>query len=954
ALGEGDDRRLIAYVVPAVEDDLRTFLRSRLPEYMVPSAFVFLDALPLTPNRKIDRKALPEPAREEREEVELSPLEELLAAIWSEVLGVERIGPSDDFFGLGGHSLKVTQVLARVREAFGVELPVRSLFESPTLAGLAARIEEASGSAPAAPPLVRVPRDGDLPLSFAQERLWFLHRLAPESPAYNMPAALRLSGDLDPAALERVLQEIVRRHETLRTTFPETDGEPRQRVHPFQAFALPVIDLPEALAPDTERLIREEAARPFDLRQGPLLRALLLRLGEREWIALFCLHHVISDGWSMGVLVRETAALYAGGTLPELPVQYADFAVWQRGWLQGEVLASQVAWWREALADAPAVIDLPLDRPRSPGSGPAGIAKAKYPAAALRELGRREGATLFMVLLAAFQAVLHRLTGEDDVVVGTPIAGRTHAGLEGLIGFFVNTLALRSRLDGEPTFRELLARSRATALGAYAHQDLPFERLVEELRVERSLHHAPVFQVMLVLQNAPMAELALPGLALSSLALASGTAKFELSLSAAEDGSMALEYDARLFDEATAARLLERLGVLFEGAVHDPERLVSELPVMGEAERRQVLEWSAPPTAPPTVAPPILVHRRFEEWAKRSPGAIAVGSTTYGELDRTASRLARDLRAAGAGAETRVAVSTNRPEGWPLALLAVLKAGAVYVPLDPKLPAERLDLLLADSGAAVMLADEALLGRAGGLRGVCLDRVSRFGPETFSPVEIHPESLAYVIYTSGSTGVPKAVGVPHGALAAHMSVLAERFGLGPGDRLLGAHADGFDASMEQMLLPLVSGAALFPRGGELWSVPGLVERIERWGITVAQMPTAYWRQLVEELAASGRTLAASLRLVEAGGEAMPVESARLWPRVAPGARLLNGYGPTETVITPTFFEVEGEVRETLSGSVPIGRPVARTARVVDRHGRPVPIGVAGELRLGTLLARGYL
>ncbi|MFP5289313.1 MAG: condensation domain-containing protein, partial [Thermoanaerobaculia bacterium] len=643
ARGEGDDRRLIAYVVPPVEDDLRSFLRARLPEYMVPSSFVFLDALPLTPNRKVDRRALPEPAREEVEETELSPTEEMLAAIWSEVLGVDRLGPSDDFFGLGGHSLKVTQVLARVREAFGVELPVRSLFESPTLAGLAVRIREASAAA--APPLARVPRDGDPPLSFAQERLWFLHRLAPESPAYNMPAAIRLSGDLDPAALERVLEEIVRRHETLRTTFPEVDGEPRQRIHPFRPFSLPVIEVPEA---EAERLIREEAARPFDLREGPLLRALLLRLEKREWIALLTLHHVVSDGWSVGVLVREIAALYQGKTLPELSIQYADFAVWQRGWLQ---LADQAAWWREELADAPAVMGLPLDRPRSKGSGPAGLAARRFPTGALRELGRREGATLFMVLLAAFQALLHRLTGEDDLVVGTPIANRTHAGLEGLIGFFVNTLALRSRLDGDPTFRELLASARATALGAYAHQDLPFEKLVEELRVERSLLHAPVFQVMLVLQNAPMAELILPGLTLSPVPLAPGAAKFELSLSFAEDGRAALEYDARLFDAATAERLLERLGVLLDGI--DPERRLSELPVMGEAERRQVLEWSAPEA----VAPEVPVHRRFEEWAAKAPEALAVGSLTYGELNRTANRLARDLRAAGAGLETRVAVS---------------------------------------------------------------------------------------------------------------------------------------------------------------------------------------------------------------------------------------------------------------------------------------------------------
>ncbi|HWM91030.1 MAG TPA: amino acid adenylation domain-containing protein [Thermoanaerobaculia bacterium] len=954
ARGDSEDRRLVAYVVGEEAADLRAFLRARLPEYMVPSAFVFLDALPLTPNRKVDRKALPEPEREERTEaVSWTPVEELLAAIWSEVLGADHIDPADDFFGLGGHSLRVTQVLARVREAFGVELPVRSLFESPTLGGLAARIEEAlrAGVAPSIPPLVRVPRDGDLPLSFAQERLWFLDRLVPGSAAYNMPVALRLSGALDPAALERALQEIVRRHETLRTTFPETGGEPRQRVHPFHPFPLPMIDLrglPEGAA---ERLAREEAARPFDLARGPLLRAALLRVDEQEWVALLSMHHIVSDGWSMGVLVRETAALYARRTLPELPVQYADFAVWQRGWLRGEALERQVTWWREALAGAPAALDLPLDRPRSFRTGRAGHLAADLPS-----IPRREGATLFMVLLAAFQALLHRLTGEDDLVVGTPIANRTHAGLEGLIGFFVNTLALRSRLEGDPSFRELIARARAAALAAYAHQDLPFEKLVEELRVERSLHHAPVFQVMLVLQNAPMPALELPGVTLEPLPLAPGAAKFDLSLSFVEAGDglrAALEYDADLFDDATAARLLERLGVLLQGAVSDPERSLSELPVMGEAERRQIVEWGSPEMA----APGVPVHRRFEEHAARSPEAIAVGvdgrSLTYGEVDRSANRLARSLRAAGAGPEIRIAVSTIRPEGWPLALLAVLKAGAVYVPLDPKLPAERLALLLADSEASVLLADEVLLGRlpVSGVRVVCLDRVSRFGPDSPPQVDVHPEALAYVIYTSGSTGAPKGVGVPRGALDRHLAAMARREGLGPGDRLLGAHADSFDAAVEQMLLPLASGAALFPRGGALWSVPEIVERVERWGITVALMPTVYWAQLVAELFASGRTLGGTLRIVVAGGEAMPVEVARRWPS---GVRLFNGYGPTETVVTPTLFEVTG-VRETPSGSVPIGKPVAgRTARVVDHNGQPVPIGVAGELWLGDILARGYL
>jgi len=681
-------------------------------------------------------------------------------------------------------------------------------------------------------------------------------------------------------------------------------------------------------------------------------------------VAVFGLHHIVSDGWSVGVLVRETAALYQGSSLPELPVQVADFAVWQRGWLQGEALAAQVQWWREALAGAPAVADLPLDRPRTGGSGPAGHVTTRLPqeqSAALRELARREGSTLFMVLLAAFQALLHRVTGDDDLVVGTPIANRTHPWLEGLIGFFVNTLALRSRLDEvDPSFRDLLRRTRTAALGAYAHQDLPFEKLVEELRVERSLRHSPVFQVMLVLQNAPMADLELPGLTLAPLPLAPGAAKFDLSLSFVDTESglrAALEYDASAFDWSTAARLLHRLEAFLTVAATDPDCQLSALPVLGESEWHQVVVERGEPAT----SDPVLIHRRFEDWAARAPEALAIGlaerTITYGELDRAANRLAHAIRASGARLEMRVAVSVERPEGWALGMLAVFKAGAVYVPLDPRLPLGRLAYLLADSGASVLVTEEALLGRLpqGEIRIVCADRVTRFGPEVAPVVDIPSETLAYVIYTSGSTGTPKGVGVSHGALARQLDGAARRLDLRPGDRLLGTHADGFDASLEDTLTPLVAGAGLFPRGGELWSVSDVVKRIETWRITSVQMPTAYWRQVAAELDEAGRTLGPPLHCLEIGGEAMPVEAARQWMRVAPGARLLNGYGPTETVVTPTSFEVPPGFRETPSGTVPIGRPLAgRSALVVDRWGAIAPHGVAGEVWFGEPLARGYL
>jgi amino acid adenylation domain-containing protein len=950
ARGSAEDRGLVAYAVPEGgapgSRELRDFLRARLPDYMIPAAFVFLDALPLTPNRKVDRKALPEPGREEPREAAApwTPIEELLAAVWSEVLATDRIGPEDDFFALGGHSLRITQVLARVREICGVELPVRSVFESSTLAGLAARIEEAlrTGASAAAPPLVRVPRGGSLSMSFAQERLWFLDRLFPGSPAYNMPAALRLSGALDPAALERTLREIVRRHEALRTTFLEVDGEPCQRVHPFRPFLLPLADLrglpQSAREAEAERIVRTEAARPFDLLSGPLLRAALLRLDERDWVALLCTHHIVSDGWSVGVLVREIADLSRGATLPELPVQYADFAVWQRGWLQGEVLETQVAFWLAALEGAPAVLDLPLDRPRSPGAGRAGVRTLVLPpdlSVALHELGRRAGATLFMVLLAAFQALLHRLTGGDDLVVGTPIANRTHPGLEGLIGFFVNTLALRSRLDeADPGFGELLGRTRAVALAAYAHQDLPFEKLVEELRVERSLHHAPIFQVLLVLQNAPMAALELPGLTLGPVPLPPGVAKFDLSLSFVEAGSAihaALDYDAGLFDATTAARLLERLGALFRGIAAHPERRLSGLPVMSEAERHQVAEEWSDTTESFSLG---TLHGLFLAQAERSPEAVALvfegRPVTYGELAESSGRLAARLRELEIGPEVRVAVSLPRSPELVVTILAILQAGGAYVPLDPEDPPERRAWIAADCGAALVITQEGV----------------EAGETPAVPGGGLPESLAYVIYTSGTTGRPKGAMVPHRAAVNHILWAQAAYGLGPGDAGLLKTPIGFDVSVRELFWPLSVGArvVIARPGGE--RDPGyLLDLIGREGVTVASFVPSLLAAVLDRKPAPG------LQRVIAGGEALSAELAERCFQRLPGASLHNHYGPTETAVNATAWRCRPGERP-----VPIGRPIANVRiDLLDAWGSPVPIGMAGEVHVGgSGVGRGYL
>ncbi|HEX7241526.1 MAG TPA: amino acid adenylation domain-containing protein, partial [Longimicrobiaceae bacterium] len=590
--GGAGGKRLVGYVVAGGAEvtgaAVRAWLRDRLPEHMVPSAVVVLGALPLTRNGKTDRRALPDPRREgEAEHVApRTATEEVLCGIWEEVLGLERVGTGDHFFEVGGHSLLATRVVSRIRETLGTEVPLRALFEAPTVAELAVRIEALrSAGAAVAPPVERVPREGPLPLSFAQQRLWLVDRMEPGSPAYNMPSALRLRGALDVEALRRSVETLVERHEALRTTFAEQDGQPVQVIHTYAPAALEVVEV--AGEEEAERLAEEEALRPFDLAHGPLLRALLLRLDAEDHVVCFTLHHVVSDGWSMGVLVREVSALYGayarGGSpgLPELPVQYADFAVWQRARLAGELLEAQVAWWKERLAGAPPLLDLPTDRPRAAGT-PAGAGVHRFTLGSgvsegLRALSRRAGATLFMTTLAAWQALLGRYAGQEDVVVGSPVAGRTRRELEGLIGFFVNMLAMRADLSGDPTFAGLLGRVREAALGTYAHQEVPFERLVEELATERSLAHAPIFQVTFALERAVSArgELSLDGVAPEPFGDGAAVAKFDLDLTVHDQGGAlhgVIGYRTALFDAETIARMAGHLETLLEGIVADPER----------------------------------------------------------------------------------------------------------------------------------------------------------------------------------------------------------------------------------------------------------------------------------------------------------------------------------------------------------------------------------------------
>jgi amino acid adenylation domain-containing protein len=866
----GGALRLAAYVVgDAPAEALRAHLRTSVPDYMVPGVFVRLDALPLTPSGKVDRRALPEPdaaPAEERGGEARTPVEEVLAGIWEAVLRVEHVGGADNFFHLGGHSLLATVAVARIQEVLGVRLPLSAFFESPTLAELAARVESLRRAGlPPRPPVVPVDRDGALPLSFAQERLWFLDRLQPESAFYNVPIALRLAGALDERALERALGEIVRRHEVLRTTFRERDGGPLLAIEPFTGFHLPVDDLSGADEAEARRRTMDEAARPFDLAAGPLFRARLLRLGAEEHVLLVSMHHTVSDEWSLGVVFRELSAHYAaaleggGPPIPELPVQYADYAVWQREQLAGETLDRQLAYWRGRLAGAPALLELPADHPRPALQSHRG-AREDFELSAellgrLEALGRGEGATLFMVLLGVLQVLLARYTGSNDVVVGSPITGRSRHEVEGLIGFFTNTLVLRTDLSGDPGFREVLRRVREVALGAYDHQDVPFERLVEELQPERSLGHSPLFQVMLIQGNGDPSGLQLPGVELRRFSGGTETSKFDLMLAvtAHADGlSGTLEYSTDLFERGTVLRMLEHLQRVIEQVVRDPDARISRLELLGEAERRLVLdEWNRTDTVYPAFPPTACVHHLVEAQAARTPGALAVvhgaESLTYRELNERANGLAHRLAALGVGPEVRVGICLERGLGMIVSVLAVLKAGGAYVPLSPDYPAARLAFMAADSAAPVLLTQESLRLALPALQGVRVLYVEQeaAAPRADNPVSgALPENLAFVLYTSGSTGMPKGVAMPHGAL---MNLVAWHLPDGEEPRrTLQFSSLSFDVSFQEIFTTLSSGGTLVLVDDALRRDPGeLLRYLERHGVERLCLPFVALQSLAE-------------------------------------------------------------------------------------------------------------
>ncbi|MFJ8579614.1 amino acid adenylation domain-containing protein [Micromonospora sp. NPDC093277] len=807
----------------------------------------------------------------------------------------------------------------------------------------------------------------EFPASFSQQRLWFLEQLSPGSAAYNIPGAVRIHGPLDLAVWRRSCNEISRRHEALRTTFTEVDGEPRQVVNATGEPEFTVVDCAHLRGPAGEagiqELAREEFTRPFDLASGPLLRVKFLRLGPEEHVLLLTMHHIAADLWSMSVAIAELVELYGvfsagrASALPELPIQYVDYTVWQRQRLEGDALDADLAYWKETLAGAPAALELPIDKPRPAvqntrgGSRPFALPEPVM--TRLRALSQREGATPFMTLLAAFQVLLHRYSRENDIVVGVPVANRNRPEIERLIGYFVNTLALRTDLSGDPSFRELVGRVRQTCLGAFAHQELPFERLVEELAPRRDLSRSPIFQVHFIFQNIPMPEFDVPGLRLEPVDVESATARFDLELQVFDrpDGLTGwFEYNTDLFEPATIERMSRHLAQLVENLLAEPDRPIDQVAMLGADEERDLrLRWNDTRRDWPQ---PVTVPQRFAARAAATPDAPALRTDretlTYAELDRRSTQLAHRLRQLGVARETLVGICLERSADMVVSLLAVLKSGGAYVPLDPGFPPDRIAFMLADSDLSVLLTSSDVLESLGAVkaRPLCLDLVGdELATEPAEPLvlDVRPDHLAYVIYTSGSTGRPKGVRIPHGALGNFLLAMAERPGIGSGDALLAVTTLSFDIAGLELLLPLVEGASVIVVGREV-AADGerLAAALDRSGATMMQATPSTWRMLLD----AGWAGHPGLRVL-AGGEALPAELAQ---RLLGGcAELWNMYGPTETTIWSAVARVD-------HGPITIGEPIANTElHVLDGSGALVPLGVPGELHIGGAgLARDYL
>ncbi|MFO0165964.1 MAG: amino acid adenylation domain-containing protein, partial [Microcystis sp.] len=967
------DKRLVAYVVPQPEinltiNEIRQFLRAKLPDYMVPTAFVLLDTFPLTPNGKIDRRALPVPDLQSQGEyiAPRNPIEEKMAQIWGEVLKLKRVSIEDNFFELGGHSLLATQVISRLQETFEIVLPLRYLFESPTIAQLSAVIlkELQTGLGLKLPSIVPVNREDDIPLSWAQERLWFVNQLEGESGAYTIDLTMRLRGNLNVKALEKAFQAIIQRHEPLRTQFKLKDNKPIQAIDSNVTFTLPVVNLQNLSHSEQQvkNLLLAAASEPFDLESGSILRVKLWQVKTEEYVLLLAIHHIAADGWSIGVLVDELSVYYRSfctGTkadLPDLSIQYADFALWQRQWLTNEVLDRQLSYWKQQLTGIPLLHQLPTDRPRpaiqSFRGGTERLQLDSQLTQQLKKLSQESGSTLFMTLLAGFAVLLSRYSQQTDVVIGSPIANRNRTEIEGLIGFFVNSLVLRFDLSQDPTFEDFLAQVRQTTQDAYDHQDLPFEMLVEKLQIERHLDRNPLTQIVFALQNAPSSPWDLPGVNIEEIPSGFDSVRVDLEVylwDAPEGLGGFCSYNRDLFDAETIVRMMNHFKTLLAAIVENPRQSVASLPLLTPEEEYQLLEvWNETKA---DYSYNKCIHQLIEEQAARTPDGVAVvfenQQLTYAELNSRANQLAHYLRSLGVETEVIVGLCVERSLDMIVALIAILKAGAAYLPLDPEYPQERLQFMLEDSQVPLLLTQSSLI-----------DKLPNHQAKTVFLAEIWQEikpmnrdnltgkvtasNLANVIYTSGSTGKPKGVMVEHQGLSNLALAQIQTFAVSSQSRVLQFASFSFDACISEVLMALGAGATLYLASKENL-MPGLplIKQLRENKITHITLPPS-------ALAVLSWENLSSLQTIIVAGEACSPELVKKWSQ---GRNFFNGYGPTEGSVCATVAKCTP-----VDEKITIGRPIPHVqVYILDSHLQPVPIGVPGELHIGgSGVARGYL
>lgn len=977
------DTRLVAYIVFGAQEKrmpvpaIRSYLATVLPDYMIPSVLMVLDALPLMNNGKVDRQALPEPDQD-RPDVEqdyqapTSQTEKTIASIWSEVLGMNRIGVRDNFFDLGGHSLLATRVISRIRKEFELELSLRSLFESPTIAGMADRIDNVNGSDKGinSAPFTKASRDNALPLSFAQQRLWFLSQLDPDSLAYNIATGINFRGKLRLDILQKSLAEIVRRHEVLRTTFKMLDSQPVQIIHSPDGFELPVKDLQHPTQEDAQQIASQEARRPFDLINGPLFRACLLQLDPQDHLLVLSMHHIVSDGWSIDIVRHELEALYSAhlrnqpDVLPRIDIQYVDFAQWQRGVFTDKMLASQQNYWEGQLSEGLQTLQLPTDKPRpavqTNDGANVNFSLSKALTAQLKQFSQQFEVTLFMTVLAAFKVLLYRYTRQTNFAVGTPIANRNQTEIEDLIGFFVNTLVLRTDIDGNPRFLDFLHRVRETTLDAYDHQDLPFEKLVEVISPERDMSTTPLFQVMIAFWNDRSRDINIDGLTFSQEMVDVQTSKFDLTLHLWEDDERLtgrMEYNTDLFVQETILRMSAHLNVIMESIIDTPQRRISEIPLLPEKEMRQILvEWNATQRDYPEEQ--TLVHM-FEAQVLRTPDATAVesktGRLTYHDLNERSNQLAHHLKKLGVGPEVVVGLFAERSLEMVIAMYGIIKAGGAYVPLDPEYPIDRVEFMMADTDIPVLITQQHLTERLPQYDAEVIildadwDQIAKESKEN-PKAAASGKNAAYVIYTSGSTGKPKGVVNEHNGIVNRLIWMQEEYALTPDDRVLQKTPYSFDVSVWEFFWPLQVGATLImadPGGHK--DAGYLVDIIKQRGITTLHFVPSMLEFFLEE----ERVVECNnIKRVICSGEALSVEVQRKFFEKL-DSELHNLYGPTEAAVDVTYWPCKRDDKRKV---VPIGYPVANTQiYILDPDLQPVPIGCAGELHIGGIqVARGYL